>query len=119
MSWTCIADGRAGGRRKGIADRRARPTERDANRSTRHTFHLWRQPFPDGTPEQVSFGSVEEEGLAVSPDGRSLLTSVGSRQLSIWVRDRSGERQTSAEGYAGSYRSGSVIGRVSVRLRPK
>src|SRR5436305_14715460 len=98
MSWTCIADGRAGGRRKGIADRRARPTERDANRSTRHTFHLWRQPFPDGTPEQVSFGLGEEEGVAVPPGGRSLLTSFGSRQSSIWVRDRSGERQTSTEG---------------------
>ena len=64
------------------------------------SFHLWRQRFPDGTPEQITFGPDEEEGVAVSPDGRSLLTSVGSRQSSIWVRDDSGEREVSREGYA-------------------
>jgi serine/threonine protein kinase len=64
------------------------------------TFHIWRQRFPEGAPEQVSFGPGEEEGIAVSPDGRSLLTSVGNRQSSIWVRDGSGEREVSKEGYA-------------------
>ena len=64
------------------------------------SFHIWRQRFPDGTPEQISFGPDEEEGVAVSPDGRSLLTSVGNRQSSIWVRDASGEREVSPEGYA-------------------
>jgi serine/threonine protein kinase len=64
------------------------------------SFHIWRQRFPEGTPEQVSFGPGEEEGIAVSPDGRSLLTSVGNRQSSIWVGDTSGEREVSKEGYA-------------------
>ena len=64
------------------------------------SFHIWRQRFPDGTPEQISFGTDEEEGVAVSPDGRSLLTSVGHRQSSIWVRDAAGEREVSREGYA-------------------
>ena len=64
------------------------------------SFHIWRQRVPDGNPEQISFGPDEEEGLAVSPDGRSLLTSVGNRQSSIWVRDGSGEREISPEGYA-------------------
>jgi len=35
--------------------------------------HLWRQRFPDGLPEQITFGATEEEGLAVAPDGRSLV----------------------------------------------
>jgi eukaryotic-like serine/threonine-protein kinase len=63
-------------------------------------FHIWRQRFPDGPPEQVSSGPNEEEGIAVSPDGRALLTSVGNRQSSIWVRDAGGEHEVSREGYA-------------------
>ena len=39
--------------------------------------HLWRQKFPNGAPEQITFGPTEEEGVAVAPDGRSLVTSVG------------------------------------------
>jgi Tol biopolymer transport system component len=64
------------------------------------SFHLWRQRFPDGMPEQISFGPGEEEGVALTADGRSLLTSIGNRQSSIWVRDASGEREVSTEGYA-------------------
>jgi len=26
-------------------------------------FHIWRQRFPDGKPEQVTFGAAEEEGI--------------------------------------------------------
>ena len=33
--------------------------------------HLWRQRFPDGAPEQITFGPLEEEGIALAPDGRS------------------------------------------------
>ena len=62
--------------------------------------HLWRQRFPDGTPEQITDGPNEEEGIAPDPDGRSLLTSVGTRHSSIWIRDERGERQISREGYA-------------------
>jgi Tol biopolymer transport system component len=64
------------------------------------SFHIWRQRFPDGAPEQISFGPGEEEGIAIPPDGRSLLTSIGNRQSSIWVRDAAGEREVSPEGYA-------------------
>ena len=62
------------------------------------SFHLWRQRFPDGTPEQITFGPSEEEGLAVAPDGKSLVTSVGLRHASIWVHDADGERALSSEG---------------------
>ena len=63
-------------------------------------FHIWRQRFPDGEPEQVTSGATEEEGIAVAPDGRSLITSVGLRQSTLWVRDGKDERQVSSEGYA-------------------
>jgi DNA-binding winged helix-turn-helix (wHTH) protein/Tol biopolymer transport system component len=62
--------------------------------------HLWRQRFPDGVPEQITFGATEEEGLAVPPDGRSLITSLGIRESAVWIHDRSGERALSSEGYA-------------------
>jgi eukaryotic-like serine/threonine-protein kinase len=64
------------------------------------SFHIWRQRFPDGAPEQITDGPTEEEGIAPDPDGRSLLTSVGSRQSSIWIHDERGEREISREGYA-------------------
>jgi eukaryotic-like serine/threonine-protein kinase len=62
--------------------------------------HLWRQRFPDGRPEQMTFGPTEEVGLAMAPDGRSLVTSVGQRRSEIWMRDASGERAVSIEGIA-------------------
>lgn len=63
-------------------------------------FHIWRQRFPDGRPEQVTFGATEEEGIALTPDGRSLVTSIGSRQSTVWVHDPSGDRQITSEGFA-------------------
>jgi len=63
-------------------------------------FHTWRQRFPDGQPEQITSGPTEEEGLAMAPDGRSFITSVGLRQSSIWLHDGGGDRQISLEGYA-------------------
>src|SRR5262245_29887575 len=62
--------------------------------------HLWRQKFPDGKPEQITFGPLQEEGIAISPDGRSLVTSVGTRRSAIWIHDKDGERAISSEGYA-------------------
>jgi eukaryotic-like serine/threonine-protein kinase len=64
--------------------------------------HLWRQRFPDGQPEQITFGSNEESGMAVAPDGRSLVTSIVSQQNSIWIHDPLGDRALSTEGYAES-----------------
>jgi hypothetical protein len=66
--------------------------------------HLWRQKFPDGTPEQITFGPGEEEDVAVAPDGRSLVTSVGTRRSAIWIHDATGERAISSEGYASAPR---------------
>ncbi|MGB7437401.1 MAG: winged helix-turn-helix domain-containing protein [Candidatus Acidiferrum sp.] len=63
-------------------------------------FHIWRQRFPNGELRQVTSGATEEEGIAVAPDGASLITSVGLNQSTLWVRDAPGERQISSEGYA-------------------
>jgi Tol biopolymer transport system component len=68
------------------------------------TSHLWRQQFPDGTAEQITFGPTEEEGIAVAPDGRSLVTSIGMRRSAIWIHDTAGERAIVSEGYASAPR---------------
>jgi serine/threonine protein kinase/Tol biopolymer transport system component len=61
-------------------------------------FHIWRQQFPNGTPEQVTSGPTEEEGIAMAPDGKSFLTSVGTQYSTIWTHNASGEHQMSSEG---------------------
>ena len=62
--------------------------------------HIWRQPFSGGAPEQITFGPTDQEGVAVTPDGRSLITAVGIRQSSIWVHDPTGEHSVTSEGFA-------------------
>ena len=64
------------------------------------TFHIWRQPFPEGEPEQVTNGPTSQEGIAMDPDGHSLITSVGSQDRTVWVHDSTHERQISSEGAA-------------------
>jgi eukaryotic-like serine/threonine-protein kinase len=63
-------------------------------------FHIWRQRFPDDEPQQLTSGPTEEEGIALAPDGDSLITSVGLRESTIWVHDAKGDRQISSQGYA-------------------
>lgn len=62
--------------------------------------HIWRQQFPDGQAEQVTSGPTEEEGIAMAPDGRSLVTAVALQNTSLWIHDAKGERQISLEGNA-------------------
>jgi eukaryotic-like serine/threonine-protein kinase len=61
-------------------------------------FHFWRQLVADGEPEQITSGPTEEEGIAMAPDGRSLVTSVGTTQSAVWVHDSRGDREVSSEG---------------------
>jgi Tol biopolymer transport system component len=63
-------------------------------------YHIWRQRFPDGQPEQVTSGPTEEEGIAMAPDGRSFVTAVGLDNVSVWIHDAHGDRQISPEGNA-------------------
>jgi Tol biopolymer transport system component len=64
-------------------------------------FHIWRQRFPGGQPEQVTSGPTQQEGVAMAADGRSFITSVGVVQSAIWIHDARGDRQVSGEGFAG------------------
>jgi len=64
--------------------------------------HIWRQRFPDGEPEQVTFGPTSQEGIAMAPDGKSLITSVGTQDRTVWMHDKGGDHQISSEGNASS-----------------
>ncbi len=72
------------------------------NAEMKGATRLWRQRFPDGAPEQITTGPGEEEGLAMAPDGKSLISSVGVRKSSIWMHDAAGEHPLSPEGSATS-----------------
>jgi Tol biopolymer transport system component len=61
-------------------------------------FRLWRQRFPDGEPEQLTFGPASLEGIAMAPDGKSLITSVGTADHTVWLHDKDGDHQISSEG---------------------
>jgi hypothetical protein len=67
---------------------------------TANGTHIWRQRFPDGAAEQVTFGTVSEEGIQFAPDGRSFVTSIGTSQSTLWIHDERGDRQITSEGYA-------------------
>jgi serine/threonine protein kinase len=62
--------------------------------------HIWRQRFPSGELQQITFGPTSQEGLSMAPDGKSLVTSVGSQDSTIWIHDKDGDHQISSEGYA-------------------
>jgi len=60
--------------------------------------HLWQQRFPVGEPEQITSGPTEEDGIAVDPEGHSLITSLGVYQTAIWFHDERGDQSLSSEG---------------------
>ena len=62
--------------------------------------HIWRQRFPDGAPQQITYGTTDEEGVFLAADGRSLLTSIGTEQDTLWLHDARGERALTTEGGA-------------------
>lgn len=67
-------------------------------------FHLWRQRFPDGEPQQITFGPTEQQGLALDPSGDSLITAAGTQESTLWMHDQKGDRQISSEGFAAAPR---------------
>jgi hypothetical protein len=60
--------------------------------------HLWRQRFPRGEPELITPGPIEAEGVVVEKGGRSIITSMGVHESSVWIHDLNGERSLSSEG---------------------
>jgi Tol biopolymer transport system component len=67
---------------------------------TGNGVHIWRQRFPEGIPEQLTFGAATEEGIHFAPDGRSFVTSIGTSQSTLWVHDSRGDRQVTSEGFS-------------------
>lgn len=63
-------------------------------------FHVWRQTFPNGKPEQITFGPTSQVGIAMAADGKSLITAVGSQDNAVWLHDKNGDHQISSEGSA-------------------
>jgi len=63
-------------------------------------FQIWRQRFPSGAPQQITFGPAEAAGIAMAADGKSLLTSIGIEHRSIWLNDGTRERQLTHQGSA-------------------
>ena len=66
---------------------------------TGNGFHIWRQRFPDGIPQQITAGAPQEEGIELARDGRFFVTSIGSSQSTLWFHDSRGDRQITSEGY--------------------
>jgi hypothetical protein len=69
--------------------------------NTGNGFHIWRQKVGERLAKQVTAtAATEEQGVAVFPDGRSLVTSIGSEQNTVWLHDSRGDRQITSQGYA-------------------
>ncbi len=83
------------------------------NSNSGGAYHIWRQRFPEGEPEQITFGPTEENGVSVAPDGLALVSSVGISDSRVWIHDAKGDRQIPAEGFAflpsGSAHAGHVF----------
>jgi len=62
--------------------------------------HLWRQRVDAESAEQITFGPVEESGVAVTPDGGALVTAIGQQRSAILIHENGAERQLSIEGIA-------------------
>jgi eukaryotic-like serine/threonine-protein kinase len=67
--------------------------------NTGNGYHIWRQRFPDGVPEQITSGVTQEEGIEVAPDGRSFVHFDRRSQSTVWFHDSRGDRQITSEGY--------------------
>jgi Tol biopolymer transport system component len=80
--------------------------------------HLWRERLSGGAPEQITSGPTDEEGVAVAPDGRSIITAIGQRQSAIWIHDDKGDRALTREGFAFAPRLSADNRRVYFLLRP-
>jgi Tol biopolymer transport system component len=79
--------------------------------------HLWRQRFPTGEPQQITFGPTEEEGVAIAADGRSLITSMGMRQGELWIHDSRGDRPLSREGHVPTLEESGRFGAMPIFSR--
>jgi eukaryotic-like serine/threonine-protein kinase len=64
-------------------------------------FHIFRRRFPDGPLEQVTPGPTSQENIAMAPDGKSFVTSVGTTDSSAFLHDKNGDTQLTSNGNSG------------------
>jgi Tol biopolymer transport system component len=62
-------------------------------------MHIFRERFPEGSVEQITFGPTEEKGLTISPDGRSLISAVTTEERNVWVHLPAGDQPVSSDGF--------------------
>ena len=88
------------------------------NTNSGHSFHIWRQRFPDGKIEQITSGPTEEEGIALDPEGKSIVTAVGIQRSSVWLHNEKGDRPLTSEATASlaDMRSGSPFSHDGQKL---
>ena len=60
---------------------------------------LWRQRYPDGDPEQITFGPMDVDTVSCAPDGKSLLASVGRDESALWLHNAAGDHRITDDGY--------------------
>ena len=80
-------------------------------------FHIWRQRYPDGVPEQITFGPTEQEGTAISEDGKALITSMGTQLATISLHDLAGDHPLTSETFAMVPTFAPSVGRVFYLVR--
>jgi DNA-binding winged helix-turn-helix (wHTH) protein/Tol biopolymer transport system component len=68
------------------------------NNATDGRAHLWRQRGDSSSPEQLTGGPADELGIAMAPDGRSIVTSVGGGERTLWLHTAAGDRPLTFEG---------------------
>jgi DNA-binding winged helix-turn-helix (wHTH) protein/Tol biopolymer transport system component len=81
--------------------------------------HLWRQQLSTDRAEQLTFGPTDESGVAVDHDGRSIVTSIGVHESTLWLHDSGGDRQLSSEGRILGQGLLSADGRVLYYIRQR
>jgi serine/threonine protein kinase/Tol biopolymer transport system component len=61
-------------------------------------FHIWRMRYPDGKLEQITQGPTTQENIAMSGDGKFLVTSVGNSESTAYFHDKDGDTPLSSIG---------------------
>jgi serine/threonine protein kinase len=61
--------------------------------------HIWRQAVGTDVAERITSGPTDEEGIAVAPDGRSIVTAIGLTHRPLVFSSDKGNQEVSPEGY--------------------
>ena len=62
------------------------------------TFISGDSAFPMENRSKLTFGPTSQEGIAMAPDGKSLITVRRLADSTVWLHDKDGDHQISSEG---------------------